>query len=416
MRFQMLCRFVFIFVVLTIPFQAGAMFASYQTAQVPIDRVLTNLQTQLAADTNNIRTLYQLARAHSMAYSTNLQDVAVVDTNVQGPSTFISFFEPGGLQIPRRLQASRTNSLIARQHLTNAITYYDRAKRLLKFNDTNRWMILPIQLGHAWCLDQSGDREKAKEAYREALRYSWEIEVEGNDTIKERMQWAWNRALNGQNPLKGMPRGLGPGACFSEEIIRYLLPLLDPKRDATEIAKLKEAQTTLQRMPRSMTPILVSLNPDLPFEKLVDRSAAVTFDLDGSGLPRKYQWITPNAAWLVYDHDGSGRITSGLQLFGSVTFWIFWQNGYDALAVLDNDRNGILEDSELQNLSLWRDANSDGHSDPGEVRPLHEYGIVQLKTTAAIDSSGILSNPEGATLYDGSSLPTYDWIAQSSAK
>ena len=163
-----------------------------------------------------------------------------------------------------------------------------------------------------------------------------------------------------------------------------------------------------------MTPILVSLNPDLPFEKLVDRSAAVTFDLDGSGLPRKYQWITPNAAWLVYDHNGSGRITSGLQLFGSVTFWIFWQNGYDALAVLDNDRNGILEDSELQNLSLWRDANSDGHSDPGEVRPLHEYGIVQLKTNAT-NSTGILSHPAGATLYDNSTLPTYDWIAQSSA-
>jgi hypothetical protein len=409
-------RFCLIFFLIPIvfSFQPRAMFMWYQTVQVPIDRVLTNLQTQLATDTNNVRTVYQLARIHSMAYSTNVQTVPIINTNIHQENTLtVAYFEPGGLQIPDFIQTNRIKTAQARAHLTNAIHYYQRAKLLVNWKDTNRWLILPIHLGHAWSLDQSGDREKAKEAYREALRYAWEIEVEGNYTIKERMQWAWNRALSGQNPLKGMKNYLGPGACYSQEIINYLLPLLDPKKDAKEIAKLKAAQKTLLAMPRAVTPILVSLQRDLSFDSLIDRSASVQFDLDGSGLPRKYQWITPNAAWLVYDHDDSGRITSGLQLFGNVTFWIFWQNGYDALAVLDDDRNGSLESAELRHLALWRDANSDGRSDPGEVRPLHDHGIVKLQTTATTNSSGILSHPAGALLHNGSSLPTYDWIAQS---
>ena len=88
-------------------------------------------------------------------------------------------------------------------------------------------------------------------------------------------------------------------------------------------------------MGRAITPILVPLQADTDLADLVDAHAQVLFDLGGSWLARPWGWITPNAAWLVFDPQRSERITSGLELFGNVTFWIFWQDGYEALRALD---------------------------------------------------------------------------------
>jgi hypothetical protein len=33
---------------------------------------------------------------------------------------------------------------------------------------------------------------------------------------------------------------------------------------------------------------------------------------------------TKDGGWLVYEPKGKGEVTSGLQLFGGVTFWLFW--------------------------------------------------------------------------------------------
>jgi hypothetical protein len=182
-------------------------------------------------------------------------------------------------------------------------------------------------------------------------------------------------------------------------------------KDADEIAQLKKNSKTLQSMGRAITPIIVPLQPEARLTELVDTNAAVTFDLDGSGLPRKWGWITPKAAWLVYDSDGTGRITSGLQMFGSVTFWIFWRDGYEALSSLDDDGNGVLSGAELRGLALWQDRNRDGVSDPGEVCPLEASGITAISCTAEGNSSGMAWNPRGVTFHDGTSRPTYDWIA-----
>jgi hypothetical protein len=146
--------------------------------------------------------------------------------------------------------------------------------------------------------------------------------------------------------------------------------------------------------------------------ELVDTNAEVAFDLDGSGS-RKWAWITPKAAWLVYDPDSCGQITSGLQMFGNVTFWIFWHDGYEALSALDDNGDGVLSGRELKGLALWNDADGNGVSDPGEVLPVQAFGITRLSCTSHIHGSGIPWNPAGVTFGDGSSRPTYDWIAAS---
>src|SRR5690606_24070454 len=137
----------------------------------------------------------------------------------------------------------------------------------------------------------------------------------------------------------------------------------------------------IEKLNRAITPIVLPTEAGLSFDDVVDRSAAVVFDLDGTGATR-WQWISPQGAWLVYDPGEGGAIISGLQLFGNVTFWLFWDHGYDALAALDDDGDGWLRGEELTGLAAWQDVDADGVSDPGEVQPLGSLEIIGI----AVDS------------------------------
>src|SRR5947207_743214 len=355
-----------------------AMFLRMETKKVPIDRLMTNLQARLAQNTNDIEVTYQLARLHSMAYSTNL--VKIDGSKKGGQPVFDD--PPTDGTVPQEVHpgASPQARRISVQHLTNAILFYERSISLLKKSgseDQQRWMILPTQLGLAWCLDQAGRREEALQAYRKTLKIAWRMEVTGDFDFKEWIQERWDDVRSGRNPFHGPQRKyLAPGVCYSEEVIGYMLKLLDSVKDANEIAQLKKDQKTLQGMGRAVTPVIVPLERMVSSAELVDETAEVVFDLDGSGLLRKWGWITPKAAWLVFDPDGSGRITSGLQMFGNVTFWIFWRDGYDALSALDDNGDGVLSGRELRGLALWQDRNGNGVSEPGEVRPVADFGII----------------------------------------
>jgi tetratricopeptide (TPR) repeat protein len=394
--------------------ETRGMFAFYQTKTVPIDRLFTNLQERLPKNTNDFQLTYQLARLHSMAYSTNLTE-ATVRTNDETHVVFDNPWSDAG--VPRNVVLPDNPSARqqAEQHLTNAILLYERAILLLK-KSTNinerQWMILPTELGLAWCLDQAGRRNEAIRAYRKALKVAWKMEVTGDFNAKEWVKDVWSNVRAGQNPLHEQRRGhIGPGVCYSEEIIGYLLRILDPVKDAREIADLTKDRQTLASMPRAVTPILIPLGGETDLADLVDPSANVGFDLDGSGWKRQWGWITPKAAWLVYDPERAGHITSGLQMFGNVTFWIFWQDGYEALSALDDNGDGVLSGAELQGLALWQDANSNGVSDPGEVVPVEALGISSISCRRQRHASGILWNPAGVTFKRGTSRPTFDWVA-----
>ena len=350
-----------------------------------------------------------------MAYSTNLHDMPVVQKS--GEPYFGYGYDTG---VPNKVFAvgPTQKRATALNHLTNAIAYYERAAKLV-FKGTNatahQWLIVPIHLGLAWTLDQAGRKQDATEAYREALKLAWRREVDPNLPFKDRMRWSWDQLRAGNNPLTKPPsRGhLGPGVCYSDEVIGYLLALLDPKKDGKEIAQLQADRKTLRSMGRAITSILVPLKDALSFEDLIDLRARVAFDLDGSGELRRWRWLTTNAAWLVFDRNGERRVTSGLQMFGNVTFWIFWRDGYDALASLDDNDDGQLSGTELNGLALWCDRNGNGVSEPGEVKPVQEFGITTISCRSAIHSSGIPFNPRGITFAGGRQRATYDWIVPS---
>jgi hypothetical protein len=158
-----------------------------------------------------------------------------------------------------------------------------------------------------------------------------------------------------------------------------------------------------------VTPILVPLKAHDGFEALVDFNSDVSFDFAGQGQQLRAGWIRTTAAWLVWDPKEKGRINSGFQMFGSVTWVSSWDNGYLALGALDDNGDGQLAGAELAGLSLWQDADSDGVSDKGEVRTLASHGVVSLKYGHERAETRYWISAGGVTFADGRTLPTYDW-------
>lgn len=179
-----------------------------------------------------------------------------------------------------------------------------------------------------------------------------------------------------------------------------------------------EIRATLKRLAATgwkrawVTPILFSFEQQGGLGELLAPNVFVSFDLDGTGRKQRWPWVKPDTAILVWDPDRTGRITSGRQLFGSVTWWLFFPDGYRALDALDDNRDGELAGAELAGLAIWMDANSNGVSDPGEVTAIEDTPIAGIET-AAITTDGVSpANPIGLRLKHGRRLPTYDWVVR----
>jgi hypothetical protein len=384
MRLRSFCHLIPV-ALLLVMFAAASRAESilYDIYNVPLDRLVTNLEAVIARESKNADLRVNLARVHVMAFALKTATIPVVrGMEIKGPaSKWLRENEQPVVSPPGDPAGQKE----AAAHLAKAVQLYQEAIALAPDNAIAR-------LGLAWACQQSKDIPKAIAAYRAAIEVAWP--QERNRTAI--MGWL----------------------SVTEEASRYLVPLLDPARDKEEIAKLRGYSEQLEKMARAITPIVIPLGSRLSVEDLVDRSAAVAFDADGSGLRRSWTWIAPDAGWVVFDPHQRRQIQSGLQMLGSVTFWLFWDNGYQAMRSLDDDGDGRLRGAELAGLAIWRDANGNGVSEPGEVAPLAAWDIVELSCEALgpgpNDDPKLVTafSPAGVRLADGSTRPTYDIILQ----
>jgi hypothetical protein len=210
----------------------------------------------------------------------------------------------------------------------------------------------------------------------------------------------------------GLPRISGPQSEWEDhavltEAATHLSHLAKSIGDHAKVNALRDRLASSRPL-IYVTPVVVPLT-NAPFAHLIDTASPVAFDFAGTGDRRAQGWLTPDAAWLVWDPKHRGRIRSGFDLIGATAWAVFWSDGFEALRSLDDNGDGALTGPELGGLALWRDANANGVSDPGEVASVAAYGIVRLVVRGRQERRGLISAEDGVRFESGEARPLYDW-------
>ncbi|MBY0356813.1 MAG: tetratricopeptide repeat protein [Candidatus Obscuribacterales bacterium] len=361
---------------------AKADFALPETKLVPIARLLKNLAAQKneigLSPTDKAMIEFRIGRLHSMAYALKSEQGQTEKSAIAGSRYELPQFgsQPDHVQFQVQPAKNKGQATLASGHLEQAIV---ALKKSLVFDPS----LLPAKLSLAWCFEHSGKKDEARSLYKEVFREAYAGEKTSRGGV---LNWS-----------------------IAVETAGYLKPLLDSRKDAKEIVDITGKVNELQKLPRFITPILIPLARENSLKRLIERRA-VRFDLDGLGVRSYDCWPAKNAGWLVFDSQGKGQIDSGLQLIGGVTFWLFWQNGYEVLASLDDNGDGKISGCELACLSIWQDLNGNGVSEPGEVKSLADWHIAGLAVSGHKNKHGVLCNPDGVILTNGLKKPTFDLI------
>ena len=169
---------------------------------------------------------------------------------------------------------------------------------------------------------------------------------------------------------------------------------------------------------------------------IYDSTSFTSFALEPMKETRWYTWrASSDTPLLVYDPEKKGKVRSAAQLFGN---WFLggkpsenfktvsmaekqelrpWNNGYEALASLDQNDNQKIDGAELTPLSLWFDDNKDGVSQAGEVISADKLGVVSIYTEPDYkdkDTGDIFKKIGFETLINGKLKQgmTVDWYAK----
>jgi hypothetical protein len=431
--------------------------------EVPVDRLLENANRSVREHPKEAHGYYVLGRLHSMAFATGADRLQVSQSwsreGQQEDPNALPRFLPWESILVRR--GNRPTSSTLRDHLRESIRNYRKATELDP-QQPLAWLGLGWVLEEASTLEEPfatpdegpseplggaararvrgllvrldgarlADRDAAAEALARELPAALPLLAEAASRAEpearariakvaarywqDRALAAYRRAyeLSLETDRKQRYHGPQANALISldatESIRRIFRRRTLTGDELAELARIAEQTKGLPRGP-AITPLIFSIESAQPLEDLLDPSRRVRFDLAGDGRPAVWPWLRPRTALLVWDPAGTGRITSGRQLFGSVTWWVFWSHGYEPLALLDDDGDGWVAGRELAGLAVWRDRNGDGRSDPDEVIPAAQAGIARLAARPDGRYGAIPWNPRGLATTDGRLLPTYDW-------
>jgi len=426
---------------------AGAMFAAPTPA--PIDRLIANTTAYIKEKPNDAHGYYTLARIHYLAFVNKSKLVPAFEREAM-PQIAEDWQGPDIVYMARYRRAEELALKELGYESRNAIPYEERQK----FHEAVKQKRKELQ-EQRWAPEKLADKElfvhagAALENFQKAIEldsknglyhlglaslleqyveFLGEIEAEqvpeqfrkfllneAKDIYYEAYSLSIKKDLKHRHlPLAGLASLVGYEA--GNAYVRLSENLGDISRpEEKEIAKVKSNLKKLNSLPMgAITPIVFSLEKHTSLADLLAANTKVAFDLDGDGVTELRPWVNQTTGILVWDPEQKGRITSGRQMFGSVTWWLFFKDGYHALDALDDSRDGLLMGGELEGIRVWFDRNCDGKSRPDEVVPLAEAGIISISTQASGKQSGCPMSTSGIILSDGRTLPTYDWVTTGS--
>jgi hypothetical protein len=410
-------RAVFATVVLALVLGAGlrdpawAMFIIGTAA--PVERLLKNTEAYVKEHPNDARGFYVFGRIHALAYclkTDKLRHFAVRE-------------EAGGLpRLDRHCPEGRDDSerekpipeAKAREHFLAAVRNYRKACALGPREGLYHHSLAYLfeaakdeaaELGPLLAAD-SGKAE-VPEAKKDWAAWFCEL------AIAEYWE-AYRLSILDDLRIEHMGVDLPVAYEAGDAYLRLVKERGATEAEQDRIAQAEKDMAAFRGKGIAITPVIFSLEKSGGLAELLAPGKTVRFDLDGDGVVEPWPWVKPDTCILVWDPEGTGRVTSGRQLFGSVTWWIFWRDGYHALDALDDNRDGLLSGEELRGLAVWRDANGDGVSDPGEVLPLTALGVTALsvRATGRMEPGASPACADGLRMADGRVLPTYDWVAR----
>lgn len=417
-----------------------------QPVYVPVDRMIENATAYIAEEPNDPSGYYTLARIHYLAFANKAFLVGTWNQGVP-PSVIPHWWWEDYLYSVRRAEAIRIAleefGLESIDELTaeNMSAFYDRVYAIEAQLSAENWQ--PAQptgeqlIGHAGAAQWNFHRAIALDP-NNALYYlgqaslgeqylDYFAEASPNlmpaalkrimlATVKETYLLTYQLSIEEDlelefRPIEGL-RGI-----ISYEAGNAFIRLWEaepeiPKDVQELILTIRTNLKILESLPwGAITPIVLSFQSHASLADLLAPETHVSFDLDGDGGREKRSWIKPTTGFLVWDGNGDGRVTSGREMFGSVTWWLFFPDGYRAMDVLDDNRDGWLAAGELDGISVWFDRNSNGVSDAGEVVPVARLGVEALGTRPNGCDGRSPMHTSGLRLKDGRTLPTYDWVS-----
>ncbi len=173
------------------------------------------------------------------------------------------------------------------------------------------------------------------------------------------------------------------------------------------------------------SPLVIDLDGD--GVETISSSTGVHFDLDNNTFAETTGWVGKDDGLLVLDKNNNDTIDNGSELFGNNTALKSGANaanGFAALADLDSNADGKIDksDTAFSQLKIWKDANSNGVTDAGELISLADASIQSISTSynsqTVTDSQGNAHSQTGSvTKTDGSTAAVDDvWFKVDTAR
>jgi len=168
---------------------------------------------------------------------------------------------------------------------------------------------------------------------------------------------------------------------LDEPWLKWFWGFMDGQQDLFELAE------------NTYSPLILDLDGD--GVETLGQNFYIHFDHDKNGFAERTGWVGADDGLLVLDRNGNGWIDNGSELFGNHSgTGPAPASGFAALAEFDSNLDGRIDasDTAFASLRVWKDANSNGLTDAGELLTLQQAGVGSLSlsytTGTAVDAQG----------------------------